>query len=239
MRERRARSPALARARSAVSARARAARFADVFWNYHSADNSSDYDYGFNGNVTHVPRARAARLFVLCAGPYVCAEWPAGGVPAWVESARRRRDGATPDASGMTLRPSFPLFLPFSGERHRRDADAGNNSAWLAETQRWMEAHFAEIERVPAARHGGNVLASQIENSDRAPTRPGRRRVRATARARARARAARGRPSRARKLASSLALPLSPALPLSGSRLQVHRDALGAMANATAPGSCG
>ena len=38
-----------------------------------------------------------------------------------------------------------------------------NNSAWLAETQRWMEAHFAEIEPF-LPRHGGNVLASQIEN---------------------------------------------------------------------------
>ena len=37
------------------------------------------------------------------------------------------------------------------------------NSAWLAETQRWMEAHLAELEPF-LPRHGGNVLASQIEN---------------------------------------------------------------------------
>ena len=134
-----------------------------MFWNYHSADNSSDYDYGFNGNVTHfLALAREHDLFVLWRfGPYVCAEWPAGGVPAWVrapaDAGRRRR--RTP--SGMTLRPRFFSLSQVS------DIDGMqtrcNNSAWLAETQRWMEAHFAEIEPF-LPRHGGNVLASQIEN---------------------------------------------------------------------------
>ena len=165
-----------------------------MFWNYHSADNSSDYDYGFNGNVTHfLALAREHDLFVLWRfGPYVCAEWPAGGVPAWVrapaDAGRRRR--RTP--SGMTLRPRFFSLSQVS------DIDGMqtrcNNSAWLAETQRWMEAHFAEIEPF-LPRHGGNVLASQIENeysgSDADPAAVACVRPRARARARARREAAR------------------------------------------------
>ena len=97
-----------------TGAEARAARFADVFWNYHSADNSSDYDYGFNGNVTHfLALAREHDLFVLWRfGPYVCAEWDYGGLPVWLgfeeDIVFRSYNQAWMDAMGVSVsKPSW------------------------------------------------------------------------------------------------------------------------------------
>lgn len=105
-----------------------------VFWNAHAPTRDGPYDYAFNKNVTRfLELAAAADLFVLWRfGPYVCAEWPAGGIPAWIEAV-----------PGMRTRT--------------------NNTAWLDETGRWMEAHFAHIARFLPG-NGGPVIASQIEN---------------------------------------------------------------------------
>ncbi|KAH8097489.1 RNA uridylyltransferase [Aureococcus anophagefferens] len=55
-----------------------------AFWNKHSATRYGAYDYGFNGDVDlFLSLAAEHDLFVLWRfGPYVCAEWPAGGIPA-------------------------------------------------------------------------------------------------------------------------------------------------------------
>ena len=55
-----------------------------AFWNKHSATRDGAYDYGFNGDVDlFLSLAAEHDLFVLWRfGPYVCAEWPAGGIPA-------------------------------------------------------------------------------------------------------------------------------------------------------------
>ena len=88
--------------------------------------------------------AAEADLFVLWRfGPYVCAEWPDGGVPTWVK-----------DVPGMQER--------------------SNNTAWLNETQKWMTAHFQEIERF-LPRNGGNVISSQLENENSRPSGDGAR----------------------------------------------------------------
>lgn len=60
-----------------------------VFWNYHvtSLDQRSQPDYSGRGNVTlFLQLAAQADLFVIWRiGPYVCAEWPGGGMPAWLK----------------------------------------------------------------------------------------------------------------------------------------------------------
>ena len=61
-----------------------------IFWNYHEPQEGI-FDWGtpetaYNGNLTlFMTEAAAAGLFVnLRIGPYVCAEWTYGGIPAWL-----------------------------------------------------------------------------------------------------------------------------------------------------------
>eukprot|EP01052_Picozoa_sp_SAG31_P034066 SAG31_NODE_3926_length_3746_cov_1.757609_3_plen_741_part_00 len=61
-----------------------------VFWNYHQREladyTESRYDYSGRGNVTaFLQAAKDANLFVIWRfGPYICAEWPSGGMPGWL-----------------------------------------------------------------------------------------------------------------------------------------------------------
>lgn len=58
----------------------------DVFWNYHvptlDTYNNKTADYTGRGNVTYfLDLAAAYDLFVIWRiGPYICAEWPGGGM---------------------------------------------------------------------------------------------------------------------------------------------------------------
>jgi beta-galactosidase GanA len=59
-----------------------------IFWNYHEPEEDV-MDFGgvqANANLTlFMHEASAAGLFVnLRVGPYVCAEWTYGGIPAWL-----------------------------------------------------------------------------------------------------------------------------------------------------------
>eukprot|EP00966_Prymnesium_polylepis_P335219 7390579-Prymnesium_polylepis.1 len=68
-----------------------------VFWNAHakggpppaegSAAASSYYDYSGSANVTRFLQLAAEyNLFVIWRfGPYICAEWPDGGLPGWLK----------------------------------------------------------------------------------------------------------------------------------------------------------
>jgi len=59
-----------------------------VFWNWHvpSLNRTKDPDYTGRGNVTlFLQLAAEADLFVIWRiGPYICAEWPGGGMPGWL-----------------------------------------------------------------------------------------------------------------------------------------------------------
>jgi beta-galactosidase GanA len=69
-----------------------------AFWSWHarggpppeegSAAAASYYDYSGSGNVTRFLELAAAHdLWVVWRfGPYVCAEWPGGGLPTWLRS---------------------------------------------------------------------------------------------------------------------------------------------------------
>ena len=59
-----------------------------IFWNYHEPEEGV-MDWGRvqpSANLTlFMQEAAAAGLFVnLRIGPYVCAEWTYGGIPAWL-----------------------------------------------------------------------------------------------------------------------------------------------------------
>ena len=60
-----------------------------VFWNYHveTLQDRATPDYTGRGNVTlFLELAAAADLFVIWRiGPYICAEWPGGGMPSWLK----------------------------------------------------------------------------------------------------------------------------------------------------------
>lgn len=61
-----------------------------VFWNWHvqtlEDHKAGVYDYTGRGNVTYfLDLAAQHDLFVIWRiGPYICAEWPGGGMPAWL-----------------------------------------------------------------------------------------------------------------------------------------------------------
>ena len=56
-----------------------------VFWNFHE-EVEGEYNFEGRGDLSEfVKRAAAAGLFVnLRVGPYVCAEWTYGALPAWL-----------------------------------------------------------------------------------------------------------------------------------------------------------
>ena len=56
-----------------------------IFWNFHE-EVEGEYNFEGRGNLTlFMQEAADAGLFVnLRIGPYVCAEWTYGGIPAWL-----------------------------------------------------------------------------------------------------------------------------------------------------------
>ena len=56
-----------------------------IFWNFHE-EVEGQYNFEGRGNLTaFMQKAAGAGLFVnLRIGPYVCAEWTYGGLPAWL-----------------------------------------------------------------------------------------------------------------------------------------------------------
>jgi beta-galactosidase GanA len=58
-----------------------------VFWNIHEQKRGT-YDFSGRANLSgFLQEAANAGLFVnLRIGPYVCAEWDYGGLPAWLNN---------------------------------------------------------------------------------------------------------------------------------------------------------
>jgi beta-galactosidase GanA len=73
-----------------------------VFWNFHE-EVEGEFNFEGRGDLSEfVRRAGAAGLFVnLRIGPYVCAEWTYGGLPAWL--------GQKP---GVAFRQTNPVWQP-------------------------------------------------------------------------------------------------------------------------------
>ena len=106
-----------------------------VFWNVHEPQPGI-YDFsGQNDLVAFVKAAQAEGLYVILrSGPYSCAEWDLGGLPAWL------------------------LKDPKSAQAIR-----SNDPAFLEPTQRWVNRLAKEVLPLQLG-GGGPILMTQIEN---------------------------------------------------------------------------
>ncbi|MDE3105700.1 MAG: beta-galactosidase [Acidobacteriota bacterium] len=106
-----------------------------VFWNVHEP---APGQYDFSGNNDLVAFLKAAQqeglYVILRSGPYSCAEWDLGGLPAWLL--------ANP-ASAAALRSNDPAFM--------------------VPAERWIRRLAQEVTPLQVA-NGGPVLMTQIEN---------------------------------------------------------------------------
>jgi beta-galactosidase len=109
-----------------------------VAWNVHERRRGEHDFRGWNDLPRFLGLAGAAGLdVILRPGPYICAEWDFGGLPAWLLS-----DGVLPGGA-RTLRTSHP--------------------AYLAALDAWFDVLLPRVLPLLATR-GGPVVAVQVEN---------------------------------------------------------------------------
>jgi Glycosyl hydrolases family 35 len=106
-----------------------------VFWNVHEP-TSNHYDFTGQYDVAaFIKAAQEEGLYVILrAGPYSCAEWEFGGLPAWL---------LADPAIATTLR--------------------SNNPAFMVPTERWIRRLAQEVAPLQISR-GGPILMTQVEN---------------------------------------------------------------------------
>jgi beta-galactosidase len=106
-----------------------------VFWNVHEP-TAGHYDFtGQNDLVAFIHAAQEEGLYVILrSGPYACAEWDLGGLPAWLLADPK---------SAQAIRTNSPLFLE--------------------PAQRWINRLAQEVLPLQLGR-GGPILMTQIEN---------------------------------------------------------------------------
>lgn len=106
-----------------------------VFWNVHEPEPGH---FNFSGDADLPEFLREAQQeglhVILRAGPYSCAEWEFGGLPAWL------------------------LADPKNGAVIRTD-----NPAFMVPAERWLMKLGQEVARYQIGR-GGPIIAVQIEN---------------------------------------------------------------------------
>ena len=106
-----------------------------VFWNVHEPTPGH---YNFAGNSDVAAFIRAAHeeglYVILRTGPYSCAEWDLGGLPAWLLKN---------PASAATLRSNDPAFM--------------------VPAERWIDRLAKELTPLQIGR-GGPILMTQVEN---------------------------------------------------------------------------
>jgi beta-galactosidase len=106
-----------------------------VFWNVHEP---APGEYDFTGQYDLAAFIRAAQqeglYVILRSGPYACAEWDLGGLPAWLL--------ASPE-SAQSIRTNAPAFM--------------------LPAQRWITRLAKEVLPLQVGR-GGPILMTQMEN---------------------------------------------------------------------------
>jgi len=106
-----------------------------VFWNVHEPTPGH---YNFAGNSDVAAFIRAAHeeglYVILRTGPYSCAEWDLGGLPAWLLKN---------PASAAALRSNDPAFI--------------------VPAERWIDRLAKELTPLQIGR-GGPILMTQVEN---------------------------------------------------------------------------
>ncbi|XP_073236928.1 beta-galactosidase-like [Porites lutea] len=106
-----------------------------VAWNMHEA-KEGQYDFsGDNDLIAFIQMANSAGLLVLVrAGPYICAEWDLGGLPAW-------------------------LLKNYTTAKFRSSTDKN----YIAAVDRWMGVLLPKLKPLLYA-NGGPIIAVQVEN---------------------------------------------------------------------------
>jgi beta-galactosidase len=106
-----------------------------VFWNMHEP-TPGHFDFTGNNDVAAFIRAAQEEglYVILRTGPYSCAEWDLGGIPAWLLKA---------PASAAALRSNDPAFM--------------------VPAERWIDRLAKEVAPLQIGR-GGPILMTQVEN---------------------------------------------------------------------------
>ena len=106
-----------------------------VFWNVHEP-SPGHYDFAGNNDLAaFIKAAQEEGLYVILrSGPYACAEWDLGGLPAWL------------------------LANPKSAQAIRT-----NDPAFTIPVERWITRLSKEVLPLQVGR-GGPILMTQIEN---------------------------------------------------------------------------
>jgi beta-galactosidase len=106
-----------------------------VFWNIHEPA-PGHYDFtGQNDLAAFIKAAQQEGLYVILrSGPYSCAEWDLGGLPAWLLADPK---------SAQAIRTNSPLFLD--------------------PAKRWVNRLAQEVLPLQLGR-GGPIIMTQIEN---------------------------------------------------------------------------
>ena len=106
-----------------------------VFWNMHEP-TPGHFDFTGNNDVAAFIRAahEEGLYVILRTGPYSCAEWDLGGIPAWL---------LKDPASAAALRSNDPAFM--------------------VPAERWIDRLAKELTPLQIGR-GGPILMTQVEN---------------------------------------------------------------------------
>ena len=92
------------------------------------------YDYTGRGNVTlFLQAAKDANLFVIWRfGPYICAEWPGGGMPGWLREVPndkpRTPNPVWQEVVGKWGGDHFALISPFLAKNGKWDLPRAGRS---------------------------------------------------------------------------------------------------------------
>ncbi|XP_031970503.1 beta-galactosidase-1-like protein isoform X2 [Corvus moneduloides] len=125
-----------------------------VPWNYHEM-LPGVYDFTGNRDVEAFLdlTAELGLLVILRPGPYICAEWEMGGLPAWLLWK--------PD---ITLRTSDPGWLQVGWGGCCSQAELPSvPPAYLAAVDSWLHILLPKI-KPHLYQHGGNIISVQVEN---------------------------------------------------------------------------
>ncbi len=153
-----------------------------VLWNVHEP-TPGHYDFtGNNDLAAFIKAAQEEGLYVILrAGPYSCAEWEFGGLPAWllnpatnavttnnpVSPPPKNNVSSRPKAASFAAEAEGPAFASASRPTEARQ-DQGfplrsNDPAFITPTERWIHRLAQEVTPLQIGR-GGPILMTQVEN---------------------------------------------------------------------------
>ena len=135
-----------------------------VFWNVHEP-TPGHYDFSGNNDLAAFIRAAQEEglYVILRSGPYSCAEWDLGGMPAWLlNPTPEKKPVILSEAKNPRISPEAP---PISTETPKEQSFPlrSNDPAFMVPAERWIRRLAQEVLPLQIGR-GGPILMTQIEN---------------------------------------------------------------------------